>query len=331
MPSIRPYLWIQTLITERGFEDIRDLLAGIVIVSITFLSVICIPFFGSFILILSPLPILYHYLKHGMIHGLIVFIVSLCMVAIILNSYHQTANLHLLFISGALGIALSEVLKKNYPIELTILFPVVMLLLIWSSFILYETFSSGISPWRLIEEYIDSNIQDNIKFYSRLELPDETLSLLKENAKQITSFFVNVFPAIGLISATFVVWINLLFSRDIFQKRSLAYSNFGDLSLWKAPEKLVWLFITSGTMIFIPVEWIRFPSLNIFIVIIFIYLLHGLAISSFFFKRRNIARPFRIIFYLLIFTQQYFTIFVIAAGLFDLWIDFRKYIAPVAD
>lgn len=316
--------------SERG-ELFSNFLAGVAITSLTFLSVALIPFLGSVILILSSLPILYYYSKMGRRWGWAVFIVSLCAVAIILQSCDSTAILPVLFVSGCLGIILSEVLKKSYSIEITTLFLASLLLVMWSSFILYEGALSGIRPWRLIEGYIDRNIQDNIQIYAKLDVPDATLNLIRDNAKQISGFFMNIFPSLAFISAVFAVWLNILSGREIFNKKALWYPDFGDLSCWSAPERLIWLLIAGGGMLLIPVEWARVTCLNLLFVCLFIYLFQGLAIISFFFHRKHVPRLFRMILYVLIFVQQYVTILVVAIGLFDLWFDFRKYIKPTTD
>lgn len=315
---------------KRG-EFFRNFFTGVAVSSLTFLAVALIPFFGSVILILSSLPILYYYSKNGRTPGSAILIVSLFAVAFILKFYDAMASVPLLFMSGCLGIILSEVLKKSYSIEITILLPVITLLIMWSSFIFYQSTASGVSPLRLIESYVDRNIQDNIQFYTYLDVPDETLNLIRNSAREIAGFFINIFPALALISSMFAVWMNILLGREIFRKNTLWYPDFGDLSCWKAPEKLVWLLIASGGMLLIPVEWIRYSGLNLLLVCFFIYLFQGLAIISFFFRRKSIPRVFRFVFYFLIFAQQYFTIIIIAAGLFDLWIDFRKYIRPATN
>jgi uncharacterized protein YybS (DUF2232 family) len=321
---------MQSLTAERH-KILRDFFSGILICSLTFLAAACIPFLGYFILILSPLPILYYYSKNGRVHGSAVFIVSFFGVAVFLNSYDPAADVYLLFISGFLGMIVSEVLKKKYSIETTICMPVAMLLIIWSGLVLYRSFVVGISPQTLIESYISGNIQDNIKFYETLDVPKETLDVIKENKKQISEFFMNIFPSVALIGSTFAVWITILCGREIFKKKGLWYPDLGDLSCWKAPEKLVWFLITAGGFLIVPVTWIKIAGLNILIICLFIYLLQGLSITSFFFTRKNVPKVFRVIFYLLVFVQQYFTLLIIAFGLFDLWIDFRKRISPLGD
>ncbi len=72
-------------------------------------------------------------------------------------------------------------------------------------------------------------------------------------------------------------------------------------------------------------EEANFFSWNIFLVICFIYLLQGLAIVSFFFQIKNVPNFFRFLFYFLIAVQQILMIPIAAIGLFDIWVDFRKF------
>jgi uncharacterized protein YybS (DUF2232 family) len=303
--------------------------SGVAVSSLIFLTVAFVPFLGSVILILSPLPILFYCTRNGRVRGLAILIVSLCVVAAILTFSDSMAGIPILAVSGCMGMIFSEILKKSYSIEVTILLPVVALLILWSSFIFYQSTVSGVTPLFLIEGYINSNIQESLRFYAKIDVPDETLNLVRENAKQIAGFFVNIFPALALVSVTFAVWLNILSGKELFRRTALSCPDFGDLSQWKAPEKLVWLLIAGGGTLLAPVEWIRFAGLNVLIVCLFVYLLHGLAIISFFFRTKNVPRLLRAFFYFLIFAQQYFTIVVVVAGLFDLWVDFRKYIRPV--
>jgi hypothetical protein len=75
----------------------------------------------------------------------------------------------------------------------------------------------------------------------------------------------------------------------------------------------------------VPHKDINIFGLNIFLVTCFIYLLQGLAIVSFLFQSRKVHLFLRYIFYFFIAVQQMLMIPIIAIGLFDIWIDFRKY------
>lgn len=314
---------------ERGAFLYRDFFTGIALSSLIFFAASLIPIVGTVFFILTPLPIVYYYSKLGRLQGWGVFIISLSLVALFLTFFGSMASFPFLFISAFLGVILSEILRKNYSIEKTVIYPVTMLMILWFSFAISLSLIMGKQPWHLIEDYIGRNIQESIDFYTQLDIPAEQIAPIKDNFQQITIFFTNIFPALFFVSVSFTVWINTLAARDIFYKNGMTYPDFGNLSCWKAPESLIWLLLASGAMFLIPVEWMKFLGLNLLIVCLFVYLLQGLSIISFIFKTKNIHRLFRIPCYFLIFAQQYIILFVIAVGVVDLWVDFRKFIKPI--
>ena len=263
--------------------------------------------------------------------GLMIFGLSLAVVAAILTISGSLANMPFLFVLGSLGIILAEIFRKNYSVETTIILPVMAITILLFSFILFQSLSVGKQPWLLIEDYIEGNVQESIQFYAKLDVPAEQIDLVRDNVKQITNFLTNIFPAIMLISASLTIWINVLAAREIFQKNRIWYPDFGDLSRWKSPEKLIWILIANGAMLLIPVEWVQILGLNLLLICLFVYFLQGLSVIGFLFKAKNVHRLFRIPCYLLIFAQQYIILFVIALGIIDLWIDFRKFINPIKD
>lgn len=316
---------------ERSAFFNSDFFTGIAVSSLTFLAASFIPILGAFIIILTPLPILYYYSRTGRIQGLTIFIISFSVVALLLTISGQMTHLPFLLISGIVGVLISEIFRRNYSIEMTVILPVTVLTILWLSFILFQSFALGKQPWDLVEDYIAINIQESIQFYAQLDIPSQQIDLIRDNLKQITHFFAYIFPALLLVSASFTVWINTMAAREIFQRNSMWYPDFGDLSQWKAPEKLIWILITSGILLLIPVEWAQFLGFNLVIICLFLYLLQGLSIISFIFKTKKIHRIFRIPCYVLIFAQQYIIMLVIAVGVFDLWVDFRRFFKPITD
>jgi uncharacterized protein YybS (DUF2232 family) len=314
---------------ERGAFFKSNFFTDIAVSSLAFLAASLIPLLGAFFFILTPLPIIYYYSKTGRIQGFAIFLISLFLVASVLTFSGSIANLPFLFITGFLGLFLSEIFRRNYSIERTVVYPVTAILMLWCSFIVLQSLSAGEEPWHLVEDYIGRNIQESIQFYAQLDIPAEQIDLLKDNFKQITNFLANIFPSLVLVSASFIVWLNILAAREIFQRTGMWYPDFGDLSRWKAPEGLIWLLIAAGGMLLVPVSLARIVSLNLVIVCLFAYLLQGLSIISFLFKTKNVHRSFRILCYFLIFVQQYIILLLVAVGVFDLWVDFRKFIKPV--
>lgn len=235
------------------------------------------------------------------------------------------ANFPFFLLSGSLGLILSEVLRKNYSIEKTILHSVVALLILYMVLLICYSVALGKTPWHLIEFYISESIQENIRLYSQLDVNSEQIGLIKQNAKQITTAITHLFPALLLISTSFTVWLNVLIGKLIFQKSGMWYPDFGDLAYWKAPNWMIWSVIISGGLLLIHVWVFKIISLNLLIVFLFIYMFQGLAIINFFFKKKNVPGFFRVICYVLIFAQQFLLLLVIGLGMFDIWVDFRKF------
>lgn len=316
--------WTQTLKEERGEIFDKKLFTGIAISSLAFLSAATIPLLGSIGLLFIPLPILYYYSKLGRTQGMVVFVVSLLVLVISFKILGLKASFLTFFLSGSLGLILSEVLRKSYSIEKTVFYSVAVFLVLCFVLLIYYSVKLGKTPWNFIEFHISESIQENIRLYSQLDAPSEQLDLIRNNTKAIITVIINLFPALILISVSFTAWLNILAGRFIFQRRGMWYPDFGDLAYWKISDRMIWFVIISGVLLLIPVGMLKVVALNLLIVFLFIYMFQGLAIINFFFKKKNVPGFFRTICYFLIFAQQFLLILVVGLGLFDVWVDFRK-------
>jgi len=149
---------------------------------------------------------------------------------------------------------------------------------------------------------------------------------MKEGKTGIIHLFVRIFPALCVMASLLTIWGNAIWGNRLLYKAGKALPRLSALSRWKAPNRLVWIFLAAGGLSFMPQTSIRYAGINIFLVASFGYFLQGLAIVSFFFQTRNISPYFRWIFYFFIAIQQMLMIAIATMGFADLWIDFRKYL-----
>ena len=144
----------------------------------------------------------------------------------------------------------------------------------------------------------------------------------------VISLTMRLSPAFALLLAASTILLNLrVFWRWAGPQR-LAYNLFGDLSRWSASEWLVWLLLASGFALFIPVPAISDIALNGFICIAAIYFCQGLAIIGFYFQSLSVPSIVRGIIYFVVFAQPVVAALVCIAGVFDMWIDFRRLKPP---
>ena len=165
------------------------MIQGGAILTFTFLLVALIPFVGPFVLILTPLPILYYSSRLGRLRGLTVLAVSFLAAYVILDLVAHRAYLSVLLMIGFTGVLLSEVLKRNFSVEKTLLFASLALFCCGTGFVLYHSFRSGIAPWRMVETYVARMIEENIKLYAQMNISDEQVQMIRENAPPTHPFF----------------------------------------------------------------------------------------------------------------------------------------------
>ncbi|HEU18321.1 MAG TPA: DUF2232 domain-containing protein, partial [Deltaproteobacteria bacterium] len=128
-------------------------IAGIAISSFVFAVAGTLSIFGSIAFLVIPLPLLFYYSKLGRFRGMLILAVSLVIVSLTLRhlGYHPVVP-HLLLL-GSLGPILSEVLRKNYSIEVTVLYSVSALLFLGMFVLAYYSAVRWESPLHIIESY----------------------------------------------------------------------------------------------------------------------------------------------------------------------------------
>ena len=305
------------------------MIRGIAILSLTLLVVAWIPFVGPVVIVMTPLPILYFLSILGRVKGWAALAAAYAVAVGSLLLLGRPLPVFVLLLIGSTGVLLSEVLQRRYSIGKTIAVASLALSFFGIGFLLSHSWASGTEPWRLIELYIGGVIRENLQLYSQMNISAEQLNLIRENTPQITRFIVGLVPALYLSGVIIAVWLNVLAGRTLFGRVKMAFPDFGDLATWKAPEKLVWLLIGSGGLVLVPGEISTMVGLNMLIVCCLIYFFQGMAIAAFLFSRKRVPVALRWVFYALLVVQQYMVILVVAFGLFDIWVDFRKRITGV--
>jgi uncharacterized protein YybS (DUF2232 family) len=310
---------------------LNNIVKGAAVSALFFLAASFIPFIGSVIIVFTPLPLLYYFSKLGRGGGAVVFSLSAVLVFITLVFMHTEWHLLVFFAMGFIGITLSEIFRRRSSIESAVIFPVAVILGLFLLFLGYQSHVSGQMPWSLVETNISAVIQENIQYYESQGLSQEMIAMIKSDLPKITELFTMIFPAVFLITIALTVIVNVISGKAFLQLRQRPYPDFGDLAVWKAPEKFVWIFILSGMClvgaVLLPAPpWIETAGLNVLIICMFVYLLQGFSIVAYLFKERRVPWFFRYAFYLLVFTIQYLILVIAMVGLFDLWIDFRKLI-----
>ena len=301
---------------------IRDILIGIALCMLIFISTLSLPLFGFFIALLLPQPVLFFRLKLGKSKGAIIPIVAFLIIITVIHSVSVDV-----FFYGSLlliGFLIGNYLEQHLSIEKTILYTTLTTIGICLLLFFLHTFTNDKSFLIIISDYVTKNIELSFKIYSEIGIDQKQIDSLAKSSDIITQIIIKILPSMLTTMLVFIIWLNILLIKKILKKDGVVMSWLGILNHWKAPEHLVWFAILTLGSIFIPIESIKSLGLNIFIVLMLIYFFQGIAIVSFFFTKKKIPFFLKFFIYTLIAIQQIFALLIIGIGFFDTWFDFRK-------
>ncbi len=305
-----------------GHETVKALSAGILSTLLLVLVSASIPLIGFVSSWLIPLPVLFYRTRLSRKVALIIPIASIIVLVII----SKGINPDIIFFSALLilGFLLSESFEKLFSIDRTILFSCGGVFLTGCFTLFFYISIANMGYVELISFNVNKIIEMSIELNKEMGVPDEQLAQLSMSKDILILAITRFLPGVSFILLIFTAWINILIAGSIFYKHNIAFAGYGQLKLWKAPEQFVWMTIISIIALMIPNEIIQVISLNIIMVLMFVYFLQGIAITAFFFEKNNSPRGVRVLLYGLIVLTKILLIFIVGMGFFDTWVNFRK-------
>lgn len=156
----------------------------------------------------------------------------------------------------------------------------------------------------------------------------ETRSLLSPGLSPADweTMIVRLYPALFVINTALVAWLNTAAARSL--ARLWKWDEAGPpLSQWCTPEWLIFLFLGTGFLLLVPHTVLRLISVNLLLVLGFLYFSQGVAVVADIFQRFQMPRVLRLPGYALLFINPLFLLTTVL-GLADLWLDFRRLHRP---
>jgi uncharacterized protein YybS (DUF2232 family) len=303
-------------------ETSKNIAVGIGVTSLFFLFSAFLPIIGFAFSLFIPLPVLFFRTKLGRKMGSAVPIGTLFLMAFVLGR----VSVDVLYFSGLLilGFSLSEFFEKKLSVEATVLGTCAVVFVSGLLGLIVFSASAGQGLVAFVSAHVAHNLEMTLTLYEKLGVSQEAITLVTNSMDQIRYVMLRILPALTIMSALFVCWLNILAAKPVLTGRSLPYPDFGPLNLWRAPDPFIWLLIGSGLAMLLPSSSVKLIGVNGLLVALTIYFFQGMAIVSFFFEKKGMPRFFRIMLYTLIALQQVFLLIVIGLGVFDMWLNLRK-------
>jgi uncharacterized protein YybS (DUF2232 family) len=303
-----------------SLKEISRMAQAVFASALMFLAGAVIPFAGGAIATFAPAPLLGSAvgLPHALLRISLLVAVSDVLVAVSGGMVAATAYL---VSFGLAAVIMCYMLERRQRFELIVVAASTAVLLAGTVAALAFT-GSPAALVQTVHNQLVAGMMRGQSFYKTLRI-DATIA--PGTQAHIVETVMQLIPALVGLLGSLIVLLNLaLFWRLGGQQARVGYPLFSDLSLWSAPEWLIWPLLASGFGWFIPLRPLATIALDCFVCILGVYFCQGLAIMAFYFKHLKMPLVARWLIYFVTLAQPVLTALVGAVGVFDLWVDFRR-------
>ncbi len=289
-----------------------------------FLAGGAIPFLGALAMLFAPAPILIFAVGRASPHIRGAGAVAIAAVLVTLVAGPSVGAIYLVTL-GLATLAMAEMLEAKRSFEVIVAVGTAAMLIAGAVVALLSSGGSFDALVAAMRAEANASMVRGEEFYKLFGMAAE---LPADSRATIVNTVLRLSPALAAIVAGATVLLNLtLFWRWVGKQR-LSYTLFGDLSKWSAPDWLVWLLLATGFGWFIPLGPVQDIALNGFLSVVAVYFCQGLAIIAFYFQVLSVPGFVRGIAYIFAIAQPVVAALLCLAGIFDMWVDFRRLKPP---
>ncbi len=225
-----------------------------------------------------------------------------------------------------LGCFLSTWRNRGYPAPQVIALSVAGVLLVAGLFLVLQLWLTGLTPLELMDQRARETAATLARMMEEAGMVPEGANFLGMPRPDWPTLIRQILPALLVINTTLVAWVNLVTLRRLAQMAGEEELEV-PLTQWHNPEWVIFLFLAAGFLLLVPVSLVRLVSLNLLLILGFLYFFQGLAVLAAFFERFHLPWFLRLMGYLMAFMNPLFLL-VMLVGLLDLWLDFRRLQQP---
>ncbi|MBI3325601.1 MAG: DUF2232 domain-containing protein [Nitrospinae bacterium] len=252
--------------------------------------------------------------------GLLILALATVALSLLLGMQHS-----LLFFAehGVMAMLMAEMLRRQQSVEKTLLAATGASLLMSGLVLAVFLWSAQLDLWAVRQHLEDSLSQAVGRYLGEGDKASE--AQLLPYIEEGLALVIRILPALLIMSTAAGAVLNYSVARILWGWLGGAPPLFPATSLarWRAPEPCVWVLIAGGIFSFLPIPLLQIGGLNVVLLVSFIYLVQGLAITVFYLNKGSVPAMFRVLAYLFLGIQPLLLLGVAAFGLFDLWCDFR--------
>ncbi len=277
----------------------------------------------TFSVIFAPAPLMWAYRRGGAAQGRAATLVALVAAWVLSSTLLPLPGGGMnFFYYAVVAAAVGEVLARGWSEETALAAALAAALVVLGGIAMVLGPLSGQGLGEFVRSQVDPEINALLAVYRDSGMDAATVKMLGGVLRGL----IKLTPGILAAASLLLVWANLVASRINQPPPEPARS----LTLWRAPEVLVWFFIVAVVLVVATRGWLFWLGANLLIATSAVYLLQGIAVLAFWLQKKKIPRPARAAIYTAVVLMELVLLLLVAAGLFDMWFDFRRLKANAA-
>ncbi len=277
---------------------------------------------GPFGVLLNPVlafPVAYVCMRSGVVPALMALAAVTALVSQMVGTVH---GLFYVLQFGAASIVLPILLRRGISWFKSV---VVSLLLTCSAVavvLVGYADRSTTTVTAFVADYIDVEVGKARLVYEQADIPKDQLRELLSVLDSTAEFFKQAYAGLGTVALAVVLVATVALLCKAARGRYVVPGElFQDIHL---PEWLIWFLIAAGFSLMLDMTNVQLVALNVLTVLFPLYFLQGVAIMTFFLRKKAFSTLSRVFVYILMLVVNPLPLLVTAIGVFDMWFDFRK-------
>lgn len=275
--------------------------------------------FGSFLNLLTPVAAVYVGMRFGLRSGIVIVVVTSALLQQLATTYTLAAYIGIFGISSLL---LPTFLRRNIPWDRSVFYATIGSVVVTAVMIIAAVLSTGTNLHELTNQMVQSEVQQAMQIYRDTGFTEAQLQDMQQVMDGMASFIKESFYGLYVVSLLFIQTLSLLLLQR-FKRESYRISGT-PFPQWRVPARVIWLLIASGFSLLVPIDLVALIGRNLLIVLLPLYFLQGMAVVSNFMQKKPYPPLVKGLIYMLLLILNPLPIIITCAGVFDLWIDFRR-------
>ncbi len=285
-----------------------------------------IPILGQMLALVTSVPLILAYARHGRKEGLAALGAS-CVLVLFLGGWQAAAIL--LFSFGLIAVGIGEGMRRRMKPEQAVLLGGLLPIVVLGAIVLYYLVKVGKNPVSAVEEYLRESISEAAALYTKMGL-SETAAMIKSVSNSFVHTMARLMPGITIATSVMQAAFCYGISQFILNRKAgqtTAAEQPLAFGAWYAPDVWVWGLITALALAVLPMEASRVMGWNLAILFAVVYLTQGTAIIEHYLRKGRLRPVMRSLIIVLILALPSI-VFVITLGIVDIWADFRRVRGP---